>query len=335
MNYSYLYKLKSKINELELKLQYYINKSKINNNNLIDDELTIVGTIFPIGESDINGVFTVSKNDSSFTLKKTVVTNLNTKSYTYTGYALDNFIIFHDDNYNQVYKMNSNYSVNFKHKIDTPEIDTNKLKVAGELRAMGDANMNGIFTVSRDINGQSDLILKKTTQTNDGNQIKLYNGKINGAKIIFTDNNNNSVYIMGTPKSLIISHKLEVPSINIGNSKKNINGSVMSLYGGSKDDALIDFLDNAGGRNTYLQGNKNQLYTPSNIKTDSSVIANKVIINDLQLNNPKKGSYITHLRNEIPKECKNNEYVCGMGSNYYGSTVIGTSMKCCKFDNRG
>jgi hypothetical protein len=327
----YLDNLKSEITNLESQLHHYINKI---NNNLIDDELLIVGNIIPIGNSDINGIFTVMKDNSKFILKKTVIENLESKIYIYTGQNIDNDIIFYDNNNNAMYKMNSNYSIKFKHKIDTPEITTKNLEIAGELKALGNANMNGIFTVSRDINGNADLILKKITQTNDGNVIKLFNGKINGAKIIFTDNNNNSVYIMGTPKSLIISHKLEVPSIHIGNTKQNVNGNVLSLYSGSKDGALIDFLDNAGGRNTFIQGNKNELYTPSTIKTDKDIISNKIFVNEIHLKDPKKGSYITQIKDEVPKDCRDNEYVCGMGANYYGNTVIGTYFKCCKFDKR-
>jgi len=332
---NYLEELKSKIDNLESQLKYYINKSN-NNNNLVDDELSVVGNVVAIGNSDINGIFTVTKDNKSknkFILKKIVIDEFDTKTYIYTGIIVDDNIIFYDNNNNQVYKMSSNYSIQFKHKIDTPEIETKNLKIAGELRAIGNANMNGIFTVSRDINGMSDLILKKTTQTNDGNEIKLYSGKINGAKIIFTDNNNNSVYIMGTPKSLIMSHRLEVPSIHIGKTKDNVNGNVLSLYSGSKDNALLSFLDNAGNQNTYIQGNKNQLYTPSTIKTDNDIIANNIIVNSLKLNNPKKGSYTKIIKGEKMEECKDNEFVCGLSPNYYGESMIGLAMKCCRFDH--
>lgn len=321
--------LDNKINKLSTTVE-----SNKNNNEHYSQQKKLVGGVMAIGNKDTNGIFTIKIIDNQYILRKVTKINSHIREEFYLGYPHNEYIIFVDGNKNKLYKMKFLNSLNYNKPIQTPEIQTNKLDVLGNIYSVGDAKVDGTFTVKKDITGESDLILTKNKDSNDGNMITLYDGKVNGSKIIFKDQTGKVKYFMNTPESLKFTHKLDVPNIDIGNYMDNKNGNVLSLYSGSKSNAKLRFLDNKGGINTYLQGDKYNLYTPTSFKTDADMIAKTVYTDNLYLRDVKNGSTKKYVNKNRDGECGENEFVCGVDPAYSGLHMAGLSVRCCRFGHK-
>ena len=90
------------------------------------------------------------------------------------------------------------------------------------------------------------------------------------------------------PGNLTVTGALTAKRITISNSGEEF-GSNLTLTAGSRESAFINFNNNLGVRNTYIQGNLNEIFVPSNL----TVSGRMSVASDLKSNFGINGNSVT------------------------------------------